>query len=251
MIELFILGSGTGIPSLKRASPGYLIRIGSDYLLFDGGSGTLRRILEVGARYEDVDYLFYTHFHPDHCLDLISFLFASRIPESPRRRKLELTGPYGTADFYQKALELYRNSLEPQTYELEIHEVANQELRFHEWKVTAKTVKHVKNSVAYRVESQNHAIVYSGDTGYCEGIVDLGKNADLLLLECSFPNRPGIEGHLTAGRAGQIAREAGCKKLVLTHFYPPCEREDILSQCREEFKGEIVLAQDLMKLTVS
>lgn len=250
MFELFILGSGTGIPSLKRASPGYLVCVGSDRLLLDGGSGTLRRLLEAGIQHDEVDFLFYSHFHPDHSLDIISFLFASRIPEHPRRKKLTLTGPKGLRTFYQKAVALYGNSIEAQGYELEIHEVADDELRFNRWKVAARTVKHIEYSVGYRIEYDGRTIAYSGDTGYCQGIVELGRNVDLLLLECSFPNRPGIEGHLTAGRAGQIAREAQCKKLVLTHFYPPCEKEDVLQQAGEQYAGEIILAQDLMKLTV-
>jgi ribonuclease BN (tRNA processing enzyme) len=78
----------------------------------------------------------------------------------------------------------------------------------------------------------------------------MGRGADLLVLECSFPNERKIQGHLTPKLAGKVAKEAEAKKLVLTHFYPPCDEADIISQCREEFSGEIVLAEDLMVLTL-
>ncbi len=55
-----------------------------------------------------------------------------------------------------------------------------------------------------------------------------------------------VEGHLNAILAGKIARESNCKKLILTHFYPICDDYDILGQCKEEFSGDIILAEDLM-----
>ena len=93
-------------------------------------------------------------------------------------------------------------------------------------------------------------MVYSGDTDYCDNIVKLGREADVLILECSFPDERKTEGHLTPSLAGKIAREASCKKLLLTHFYPVFQGHDILAECRKEFSGEIILAEDGMKITV-
>ena len=59
-----------------------------------------------------------------------------------------------------------------------------------------------------------------------------------------------MEGHLTPGEAGRIAAQAGAKRLLLTHFYPECEGEDILGQCRKAYSGEILLAEDLLRVTV-
>ncbi|MBL8150913.1 MAG: MBL fold metallo-hydrolase [Blastocatellia bacterium] len=104
--------------------------------------------------------------------------------------------------------------------------------------------------MSYRIETEDAVVVYSGDTDYCESIVDISKDADLGLLECSSPDEAKIAGHLTPGLAGKIAREAGVKHLVLSHFYPVCFGADILGQCQKEFQGKITLAEDLMRFTL-
>jgi ribonuclease BN (tRNA processing enzyme) len=109
---------------------------------------------------------------------------------------------------------------------------------------------HSEVSVGFRVDARGRSMVYSGDTDYCVNIVRLGKNADLLILECSFPDERKSPGHLTPSFAGKIAREASCKKLLLTHFYPVFQGHDILQECRKEFSGEIVLAEDGMKINL-
>jgi ribonuclease BN (tRNA processing enzyme) len=80
--------------------------------------------------------------------------------------------------------------------------------------------------------------------------VKLSRGADLLILESALPQDYKLEGHLTPREAGKIAKEAGVKRLVLSHIYPVCERFDILSECAKEFKGKTHLAQDLLKIRV-
>ena len=59
-----------------------------------------------------------------------------------------------------------------------------------------------------------------------------------------------MEGHLTPREAGEIAFRSGARRLLLTHFYPECEGEDILGQCRNRYSGEILLAEDLLRLSI-
>ena len=118
-----------------------------------------------------------------------------------------------------------------------------------DFRLTSSLIKHHDNSLAYRVESKDgKSIVYSGDTDYCKNIIDLARDVDVLLLECSYPKHIKVDGHLNSTLAGRIARESNCKKLVLTHFYPLCDDYDILGQCKEEFSGEVVLAEDLIMI---
>jgi len=76
LAELVVLGSGTGVPSLRRGSPGLLLISDGTYVLIDSGPGTLRRMLEAGVTYQDIDLLLYTHIHPDHVSELVPLLFA-------------------------------------------------------------------------------------------------------------------------------------------------------------------------------
>jgi len=112
-------------------------------------------------------------------------------------------------------------------------------------------VAHMEESVAYRMEFQDgKSLVISGDTDYCQNIIALARESDLLVLECSFPNGKKVEGHLTPAFAGRIASESRCKRLLLTHFYPVCDQFDILTQCRETYAGEVILAEDLLRMKV-
>jgi len=110
---------------------------------------------------------------------------------------------------------------------------------------------HAESSMATRIELESgQAVVYSGDSEYCANLVELGRSADLLILECAFPEEMQSIGHLTPSLAGRIARESRCKKLLLTHFYPPCDESDLLTPLRKEFSGAVILAEDLMKICV-
>jgi ribonuclease BN (tRNA processing enzyme) len=59
-----------------------------------------------------------------------------------------------------------------------------------------------------------------------------------------------MKNHLTPTQAGQIAALAGCRRLVLTHFYPLCEEYDLVTPCRKMYGGELIMAEDLMRLHV-
>jgi ribonuclease BN (tRNA processing enzyme) len=118
-------------------------------------------------------------------------------------------------------------------------------------KILSKPMAHMSESVGYRIELKNgKSIAVSGDTDYCENLIDLASGVDLLVLECSFPDEKKVEGHLTPTLAGKIASESGCKRLLLTHFYPICDQHDILQRCRQVFHGEVILAEDLMRIEI-
>ncbi len=110
---------------------------------------------------------------------------------------------------------------------------------------------HISESVGYRIEFKDgKSMTVSGDTDYCQNIIDLGQQVDLLVLECSFPDERKVEGHLTPSLAGKIALESQCRKLMLYHLYPICDQYDILAQCRQVYQGEVLLAEDLMKVKI-
>ena len=110
---------------------------------------------------------------------------------------------------------------------------------------------HSPESIAYRITDPGGcSAVYTGDTDYSETIIDLAKNTDLLICECAMPDGLKVKGHLTPSLAGELATKAGVRQLVLTHFYPQCDTEDIAAQCRRTYAGPLMLAEDLMQLKV-
>jgi ribonuclease BN (tRNA processing enzyme) len=78
--------------------------------------------------------------------------------------------------------------------------------------------------------------------------VDLARGADVFVCEAATPDGQKLDGHLTPALAAGYAARAGCRQLVLTHFYPPCEGVDLKAQAAARFAGDIVLARDLQTL---
>ena len=250
-MEIIILGSGTGAPSLKRNAAGLVVKIGKVNLLFDTGPGAVNRLLEAGFTYHDIDYIFYTHFHTDHTLDLAHFLFAAKYVLSLRTKRLNLIGPRGLEGFYNSLLNVYGDVVRPEAYEVKVQEIEEEALAFNGCQISTKRMQHAPESLGYRIESDGKVLAYSGDTDVCENIVKLGKDSDILIWDCSFPDEMKVKGHLTPQEAAQVANNCNCRKLVLSHLYPVAQGEEIIAkQAQKTFKGEVRVAHDLMRFTL-
>ncbi len=250
-MEIIVLGSGTCIPTIDRGPSGLALSFSHHLILFDGGGGSLRRMPGLGLDYKNVDLYCVTHLHPDHVSDLVPFLFALNYTvDFTRSLPLDLIGPPGLENFYSAMRGIFGRWIEAQKYELHLREMTEGKLDFPDFSLETLSLAHSAESIGYRVNAQGKSLAYSGDTDYCPAIVRLGEKADLLVLECSFPDERKKPGHLTPTLAGRIAREASCRKLLLTHFYPVFQGHDIQKECGKEFDGEIVLAVDGLKLTI-
>ena len=255
MMKITILGSGTSVPSLKRSSSSILITTEQSLLLFDTGAGTMRRLLEVGITIDKITHIFYTHLHPDHTSELVPFLFATKYPPIHESRKpFSIVAGQGFVDFYKKLKTVYGTWIELAPGLVEISEL-NTKDRDHLdggfFDIDSLPMNHTEISLGYRVtDSRGRSVVYSGDTDFCESLVELAKGADVLICESAFPDDMKVTGHLTPSLAGEIAEEAGVKKLVLTHFYPECDGADLSGQCRKTYQGPLVLAEDFMEIEV-
>lgn len=255
-MEIVLLGSGTAAPLPYRASPALaLFSKPSRFILVDIGPGAIRQLSLAGLSHQDIGHLFLSHFHPDHTAGLIDLLFVTRSPSVlPDRRPFSVIGPQGLEGFIRALQAAYGDSLDLDESILTLQELGpdhGTRMDSPNFKVTSAPVSHTRASLAYRFEDEaGRAIVYSGDTGYCRSIVDLARGAELLILECSFPDDRPVEGHLTPSLAGRIAAEAGVHRVLLTHVYPECLATDIASQCRRQYGGEITLGSDLLRIRV-
>ena len=254
-MELIILGSGTAIPLNHRASPSLALVIDGQLILFDMGPGTLRHLTKAGLNHKEIRRIFITHFHPDHTAGLIHFLFTTKSPSILKKRDpFVIAGALGLKEFIKRLQEAYSDWLNLPTEIMKIEELdVNQSniMNYPGFRITAQPVNHTPESLAYRVEDQQgKSFVYSGDTGFCEELVDLAKGTDLLILESSFPDGEEVEGHLTPSQAGRIATLANVNRLILIHFYPECLTTDIAAQCRKSYGGELILGSDLLHLHI-
>jgi ribonuclease BN (tRNA processing enzyme) len=254
-ISITILGSGTCVPSLERSSCSVLLEVGSSKILVDSGPGTMRRLLETDTTIFEISHIFYSHFHPDHSGEFAPLLFSSKYAGDQQREKpLTITAGKGLLNFYNKLRGVYGHWIEFEPGWLNFIELDNKNRdsqRFHSFSVNTAPMAHSEESIGYRFSSPDgSSVVYSGDTDYSEHLIDLAKDADLLICESSMPDSMRKQGHLTPSLAGKIAAESGVKKLVLTHFYPECDHVDVAQQCRKNYSGPLALAEDLMRIEV-
>lgn len=249
-MQVIVLGAGTSIPAKGYSPAGLYVRVGREHLLIDLGPGTLQRLHMAGGYWQDVDRVFLTHFHVDHCLDLVTFLFAYRIPEPERRKPLTVYGPRGLARFYKQLNRVFHRWLEPKTYRLSLIELDETTIRIPSGLVRTKRMNHSTVALGYRVESRGKSLVYSGDTDTCESIVRLAQDTNVLILECSMPDSRKVPGHLTPTECGQIAARAHCRKLVLTHFYPVFAPGQIQRCVRRSYRGPLLLTRDFASFRV-
>ena len=248
-MEIIILGAGTAIPLTGYSPAGIYVKVGREHLLFDAGPGTLQRLQAIGVGFRQLDRIFLTHYHVDHCLDLVSILFAWHIPRPMRSRPLTIYGPPGLAQLYRRLNAAFHRWLEPRACRVHIRELEEESIRCPGYTVRSRRMRHAAPALGYRLEAAGKSMAYSGDTDVCEAIVELGKRADLLILECSMPDGRKVAGHLTPMECGRIASETGCRRLALTHFYPLFRhRGDIQASVRRFYRGRVTLARDLTRL---
>lgn len=251
-ISVTILGSGTCVPSLKRSSCSVLIETGKTKILIDCGSGAMRRLLENGTGIYDISHILLSHFHPDHTGELISFLFANKYPDGSKRKiPLSVIGGRGLSNFYAGLKAVFGHWIDIMPCVLNIIELDTNknDIQLDDAILKYVSVEHNKESLAYKITgNKGCSVVYSGDTDFCDNLIEISYDADLLICESSLPDELKVKGHLTPSEAGGIAAKAKVHKLLLTHFYPECDKVDIKAQCRRTYSGELILAEDLMKI---
>jgi ribonuclease BN (tRNA processing enzyme) len=232
--------------------------------LVDPGPGSVRAAARHGAGLASLRAALVTHFHVDHVLDLLALVFGLRHPSLAACR-LTVIGPRGIADLLERARHLFGDwvvlppasdgsrrldvvELEPGPFSIALE---SQRLEG-----VAVRMPHLGHSLGYRLRGTARTIAYSGDTGSGEGAggpagggpVELGRGADVYVLEAALPEGSATASHLTASAAARIASACGTKELVLTHFYPETERSDVRAIAREHYLGTLVLAHDGLRL---
>ncbi len=249
-MQLTVLGAGTGVPLPRRSPAGVLVQIGATPLLFDLGPGTIPRLDAAGVSYRDLEYVFLTHLHPDHTLDLAMLLQAlNYTPGFTRARPLHLIGCPDTKALYEGLLRVY-SSVAPRGFELTIREISAERIAFGAWTIETAPSGHTATSIAYRIEAEDKAMVYTGDAKENPALVEIARDADAFVCECAFPRGYPTDDHMTADAVGRVARAARVKRVILNHLYPPALQVDIIAQVRAEYTGEIIVAEDGTRVSV-
>ncbi|MBU1111490.1 MAG: MBL fold metallo-hydrolase [Nanoarchaeota archaeon] len=253
-MKITVLGSGTYVPQLDKFNSSYLVQIDNENLLFDFGRGAINQLLKKGIEYYDIDKIFITHTHADHCSELSSLLhiaLAGPYQEKYRTKELVIYGPKGIKNTVNHLLEAFNLIKYKPVYEVKIVEIeAGEVIEENNWSIECFEAFHSESTIclSYRIESEDKIVSYSGDSGECEGLRECCKNSDLAIIDATFTRSNENERHLNGKMAGKIAKEVGVKMLVLTHTgISPEGKFNPLPDAKTFFEGPVVVAEDLIE----
>lgn len=295
-MRIIMLGTGAAFPDPDRAQSGILVTLdnGTHYM-FDCGAGTTHNMVRANASPADVKAVFLTHLHHDHICDFPLFAITGWMwdrPDAPI-----VLGPKGTQHFCDHLFEggafdsdfrarsaypLRQGNLE--AVRPDVREVSpGLAYQDDDVRIDCDFVEHIPRDISecfgIRLEAEGKSIAFSGDTAPCDNMVKLAKDVDILFHECTFPEafvefraktKVGTFAHTPPSALGKIAKDAGVKKLVATHFghfestnpmilkaaknHMPVElmgphmMDDVVRDIRKNYDGELLLAHDLMRI---
>jgi len=240
-MKVKILGTGTCVPSIQRLSSSYLLMTEQSNILVDVGPSVVRRLLEFGYTTRDIDAIILTHFHVDHTADLSTFLFASNYDVVPRTKELSIVGGEGLNVFYKNLLTVYP-WLSPKSYEISLHELQEGILKKSSLIITTSHMEHNNESIGVKIE-EDKSIVFSGDTDYTQNLIKLARGTDLLIVECSFPEKKA-NGHLNLAMVQKVVDQAKPRRVILSHLYPDWDSYNGVLQ------APLLLGEDGMEIEI-
>jgi ribonuclease BN (tRNA processing enzyme) len=279
--RLILLGTGGG-PRPRRSSsaPAQVIVVNDAAYVVDCGDGVARQLVLAGVPLPRLRHVFVTHQHSDHNADYGNLLLLAWA--AGLRTRVDAWGPppldqmttlffeMNSYDIRTRIADEGRVPLQPLIHAHELTSaglvVENDGVR-----VTAALVDHppVVPSFAYRFDTPDRSIVISGDTKPSEALVELAREADVLVHDALYdaaavdrivaavPNAARLKQsilshHTTAEEAGRIAQRAGVGTLVLSHLIPaedPLVTEEMwIDAARMHFDGTVVVGKDLLEI---
>lgn len=236
-MRLTVLGSAGTYPVRGRPASGYLIEHEGTRVWCDAGPGTMT---ELPVAVSEIDAVFVSHRHPDHCLDVIIASHVLAYGPSPRFG----VPLYGPASALEAIVEFVDGGRIDEVFQLNPLDESDR-VTIGSLTLSVAVADHSVDTLASRWETEHRSLCYSGDTGPEGDWMRLAKDVDLFLCEASYQGEPGIHEyphHLTASEAGAIARSAGAKKLMLTHIPPHLDPARSVTEAEKTFDRPVSLA---------
>ncbi len=222
-MRLTILGMNGPFPAPGGATSGYFLAAGESHIALDMGSGVLARLTALTPP-EGLTALLLTHWHYDHCSDVLPLIFRL---EACATQPLHIYAPVDEHSLVRKAVQ--------GCGKIVLHDVhPGDTFAAGEMQVTAFAARHPVPAVMYRIEGEGKTFCYTGDTNTVEGLADFACNADFLLADGLFTDAAWAEGkpHLSAAHVAQLAKDADVRRFVITHLNPAIAPQTLLREAR-------------------
>ena len=258
-MRLTVLGKSPAWQDVGGACSGYLLEEGDTSVLVDCGNGVFGKLRER-IDYVDLTGVVISHLHADHFLDLVPYSYAltyaprqqpvpvDRWPGTDHPARPELHIPPGGQEAFRRVAgvwgneDLIENAFTMSEYDPDGEvEIGSVRIRF-------QRVPHFTETFAMSIASSNGSgrIVYGADCSPTHALENFGHGADLILIEATLPRpeRTGMRGHLTPSEAGDHARGAGAKRLVLVHISDELDAKWARDEAAQAFGGPVEVATE-------
>jgi ribonuclease BN (tRNA processing enzyme) len=277
MLRLTVLGSGGPTPTPDRFGSSYVLQLGDERIMVDCGPATTHKLVKAGLWPTDIDYLFFTHHHFDHDVDYPCFLLTRWDQDIGQASQLQVFGPAPTQKlthdliseegafahdwkarinaplshlvFTRRGGVLPRKPPDPAVRDVGPGRVHSGK----DWEITAAPAEHVEpwlDSLAYRLDSPEGSIVFTGDTQPCQSVIDLSQGADVMVCMCN--DLQEVMGCSGPQDAAEMAQQAGVKKLVMVHIGKALSghgpMEEGIGLVKKTFDGQVFFTEELMTL---
>ena len=257
-MQLVVLGSGTSVPHPRRASAAFWLETQAGSILLDCSAEAPHRMAQENVDWMNLDAIWISHLHLDHCAGLAPFLFGLKwSPRIDRRtRPLRIFGCEGIERLLKSIDESHNYQLFQLPFPIEFYEFAPPETALpveiiEGLRAEIISTPHRSESLAIRLTDANGTtLVYSSDTGYSESLAEFARSADLLILECSFYRNKPTPKHLELADAMRLAKIAEPQKLLLTHLYSEWDNVDLETEARKLWHGHTMGAYDGLRLYI-
>jgi ribonuclease BN (tRNA processing enzyme) len=241
-VELTVLGSAGTWPPAGGATCGYLVTHDDATLWLDAGTGTFANLqthIDIG----DLDAIVITHGHPDHFVDVVPAFYA-RHYGGLGDPGLPFYSPEGFTNLLSLLVSEDGRDVMAKAYDFTTVRDGDR-IDVGSLRIRAFEMQHVGvTALGFRIEAGGAVFAYTGDTGPCDAVVELARDADVLLAEASFQDSSELlPFHLSARQAAEYATAAGVGRLLLTHIVPTLDPAVSLAEARSAFGGSVEIAE--------
>lgn len=281
LLKVHVLGAGTPTPTPDRFGSSFVVELENELVMFDCGPATTYKLVKAGLWPTNIDYLFFTHHHFDHDIDYPCFLLCRWDQSIGKENELRVFGPTLTEAITEGVIgdrgvfahDWKARVLHPLSQQVFVNRGGQLPRRpprvnardvgpgtvytGNDWEVTATPAEHVQpylDSLAYRIDTKDSSIVFTGDTQPCQSVTDLARGASTMFCMCwddqdhmdgdgEAPGQCGTKG------AATMAEAAGVAQLVLIHMGPRISQAKPLAKgirdVRDIYGGDIVYPNEL------
>lgn len=250
MEELVVLGSAAAIPDPEHENTHLALVRESGVVLIDCVGTPAVRLQQAGIDLLDVNDLILTHFHPDHVSGVPLLLMNMWL--AGRKHPLHVYGLHHCLKRLEDMMGAFGWENWPDFYPIAFHRLPETEdvelLTAPDVTIRSSPVRHLLPNIGLRIDiAEGRSLVYSSDTEPCPALIRLAEAADVLIHEAAGAS----VGHSSARQAGEVAQRAGVGRLLLIHYAPSEEPDQLLAQARSAYDGPVELARDFMRISLA